>query len=228
MLKTVVSYTTKKENILKLSCSAGIFKLSNKYHFSGVEDALKNELKIAFPQTRSAFEQADSSDIRHAMFHNNNLLPLLPMVQDAGLAELFPSLFYCCSQYSIPEILAEPLHPNLTRLLLSGREEIRRSIHRRLSYQAEFYHRGMGCCKLQFTCRPAAFFAGFNTTCQLQKETVSSDGGDFFTMKYLDEVECKVNLCDECNKAIELLMSRMRDEVWALSPDIFELRVATT
>lgn len=211
-----------------MPCAAGIFKLSNKYHFSGVEEALKNELKIAFPQTRSAFVQTESSDIRHAMFRNNNLLPLPPMVQGADLAELFPSLFYCCSQYSIPDILAEPQHPNLTKLLLSGREEIKRSIHRHLSYQAEFYHRGMSCCKLHFTCRPAAFFAEFNTTCQLQKETISSDGGDFFTMRYLEEVESKVSLCDECKKAIDVLMSRMRDEVWALLPDIFELHVATT
>ncbi|KLO05520.1 hypothetical protein SCHPADRAFT_1002869 [Schizopora paradoxa] len=220
------NYTKVTETLLKLPCAAGLFKLSNKYQFISVEDALENELKVAFPQNRSAFGQAESTEIRHALLTNDNLLPLLPMVQDAGLAEHFPSLFYCCSQYSIPVILAECLDPNLTELLLSGREEIKRSIHRHLSEKAEFYHRGMVCCKLQSTCRPAAFFAEVNTMCQFQKETVSSNGGDFFTMKYFDKMEVKVTLCDECKKSVMVLMSRMRDDVWASLPEIFELHVA--
>ncbi|KLO09156.1 hypothetical protein SCHPADRAFT_1000470 [Schizopora paradoxa] len=223
------NYSLVRKPLLKLPCAVGLFKLSNKYHFSAIEEAFQTELKIAFPSTRAAFGQAESSDIRYSMFLHGNLLPLLPMIEDASLAKSCPSLFYSCSQYSIHDIVAANLPPKTMEVLLCGREAIKERIHRILSERVELYHIGMSCCERSMLaqCRSAACFAEFNTISQSQMETVSSSGGEFFTLKAIDEVQTSITLCNPCKKEIQSQMDRFRDQIWVALPEIFKLTVLT-
>ncbi|KLO09155.1 hypothetical protein SCHPADRAFT_1000469 [Schizopora paradoxa] len=214
-----------KLSLLRMPCVVGLFKLSNKYHFSGVDAAFQKELKVVFPQSRAAFGKPQGASVRRSLFTHDNLLPLLPVVQATGKTKLFPSLLYCCSQYSINAILAEDLPPETKELLLAGREKVKLSIHDAFAHQVDYHHLGMGVCKRNPRCRTSACFAEFDTKCQTQIESKPGHGEEFFTMKEFDEVQTSTPPCDDCKEGVKKILSAVRDQVWDLLPEIFELNM---
>ncbi len=206
-----------------------LYKLSAKYHFSGVEEAIASQIKVAFPSTREAFISEQSISMRKAMFSHGNILRLLPVLQEAGIANSLPSLFYCCSQYSIPTILAEGLPPGATELLLVGREKVKYNIFEAFAKKIDQYHPGTRIrnCMASPTCPVMRSFTVFNMLCQFQTETTFGSGGcEFFTMpKTFDEIlsALDISTCDACKTELKQILGTICDEVWTLLSESFGL-----
>ncbi len=219
----IPSYSKVDDILLETPCCLGLFKLSIKYHFPGLEQTFKNQLAVAFPLSRMAFLQEQSIKLRRAVLLHDNIFGFLNVAREMGMSEILPALFYCCSLYSVCAVLAKELAPPITELLLAGREKLKFHIFDAISKKMELYALGIAGCKVAPHCRVSVLLQACNLKCQSQTDTLASDGADFFTLNIFDEAPPTTSLCNTCKSGLTAVVGSVRDSVWNLLPQVFEL-----